>query len=82
VVGGADGKSASSYPGFDASKDYFYGNELRHIVLETGRATGRTLPNGKPEILRTRSPRTWPTAAAPTCRPTAPTSTPSSATGR
>lgn len=52
VVGSADGKSASSYPGFDAGKDYFYGNELRNIVLETGRATGRTLPNGKPEILR------------------------------
>ncbi|MDR7331871.1 TonB-dependent receptor domain-containing protein [Roseateles asaccharophilus] len=52
VVGGADGKSVSSYPGFDASKDYFYGNELRRIVLETGRATGRTLPNGRPEILR------------------------------
>ena len=52
VVGSPDGKSASSYPGFDALKDYFYGNELRHIVLETGRATGRTLPNGKPEILR------------------------------
>lgn len=52
VVGSADGKSASSYPGFDASKDYFYGNELRNIVLETGRASGRTLPNGKPEILR------------------------------
>lgn len=52
VVGGSDGKSVSSYPGFNASKDYFYGNELRNIVLETGRATGRTLPNGKPEILR------------------------------
>jgi outer membrane receptor protein involved in Fe transport len=52
VVGSADGKSVSSYPGFDASKDYFYGNELRNIVLETGRATGRTLANGKPEILR------------------------------
>ncbi len=52
VVGSADGKSASSYPGFDASKDYFYGNELRSIVLETGRASGRTLPNGRPEILR------------------------------
>jgi iron complex outermembrane recepter protein len=52
VVGGADGKSVSSYPGFNASKDYFYGNELRHIVLESGRATGRTLPNGRPEILR------------------------------
>lgn len=52
VVGSADGKSVSSYPGFDASKDYFYGNELRSIVLETGRATGRTLANGKPEILR------------------------------
>ena len=52
VVGGSDGNSVSSYPGFNASKDYFYGNELRPIVLETGRATGRTLPNGKPEILR------------------------------
>ncbi|KQV88322.1 TonB-dependent receptor [Pelomonas sp. Root1237] len=52
VVGSTDGKSASSYPGFDALKDYFYGNELRNIVLETGRATGRTLPNGKPEIQR------------------------------
>ncbi|KQV50665.1 hypothetical protein ASC95_15025 [Pelomonas sp. Root1217] len=52
VVGSSDGKSASSYPGFDALKDYFYGNELRNIVLETGRATGRTLPNGKPEIQR------------------------------
>ncbi|HEY1394289.1 MAG TPA: TonB-dependent receptor, partial [Methylibium sp.] len=52
VVGGADGKSVSSYPGFNALYDYFYGNELRNIVLETGRATGRTLPNGKPEILR------------------------------
>lgn len=52
VVGGADGKSVSSYPGFDALKDYFYGNELRSIVLETGRATGRTLPSGRPEILR------------------------------
>jgi outer membrane receptor protein involved in Fe transport len=52
VVGAADGKSASSYPGFNALKDYFYGNELRNIVLETGRATGRLLPNGKPEILR------------------------------
>lgn len=52
VVGGADGKSVSSYPGFDALTDYFYGNELRNIVLETGRATGRTLPNGRPEILR------------------------------
>ncbi len=52
VVGGADGKSVSSYPGLDASKDYFYGNELRSMVLETGRATGRTLPNGQPEILR------------------------------
>lgn len=52
VVGGADGKSVSSYPGFNALKDYFYGNELRSIVLETGRATGRILPNGKPEIQR------------------------------
>lgn len=52
VVGGADGKSVSSYPGFNASKDYFYGNELRRIVLETGRATGRTLPGGRPEIQR------------------------------
>ncbi|KQW45575.1 MULTISPECIES: TonB-dependent receptor [unclassified Roseateles] len=52
VVGGSDGKSVSSYPGFNALKDYFYGNELRSIVLETGRATGRTLPNGRPEIQR------------------------------
>ncbi|MGQ3051893.1 MAG: TonB-dependent receptor [Roseateles sp.] len=52
VVGGADGKSVSSYPGFNALKDYFYGNELRAVVLETGRATGRTLPNGRPEIQR------------------------------
>lgn len=48
VVGSADGKGVSSYPGFDASTAYFYGNELRNIVLETGRATGRTLPNGQP----------------------------------
>lgn len=51
VVGGSDGKSVSSYPGFNASKDYFYGNELRNLVLETGRATGRIV-NGRPEILR------------------------------
>ncbi len=43
VVGGADGKSVSSYPGFNASKDYFYGNELRNIVLETGRLVGNTV---------------------------------------
>jgi outer membrane receptor protein involved in Fe transport len=52
VVGGADGSSVSSYPGFNALRDYFYGNELRNITLESGRATGRTLPGGAPEIER------------------------------
>jgi iron complex outermembrane recepter protein len=52
VVGSSDGNSVSSYPGFNALRDYFYGNELRNIVLESGRATGRTLAGGKPEIQR------------------------------
>jgi iron complex outermembrane recepter protein len=52
VVGSVDGKSVSSYPGFDALRDYFYGSELRNITLESGRATGRTLSNGAPEIAR------------------------------
>lgn len=52
VLGGADGKSVSSYPGFNALRDYFYGNELRSIVLESGRATGARLANGSPEIAR------------------------------
>jgi iron complex outermembrane receptor protein len=52
VVGSADGKSVSSFPGFDASRAYFYGNELRHVTLEGGRATGRLRADGTPEIAR------------------------------
>lgn len=52
VVGSADGKSVSSFPGFDALTDYYYGNELRHVTLEGGRATGRLRADGSPEIQR------------------------------
>lgn len=46
-----NGSSVSSYPGFDALRDYFYSNEMRHIVLETGRQVGTTA-GGAPIIQR------------------------------
>ncbi|NRF72134.1 TonB-dependent receptor [Aquincola sp. S2] len=52
VVGSNDGKSVSSFPGFDALTAYYYGNELRHVTLEGGRATGRQRADGTPEIAR------------------------------
>jgi iron complex outermembrane recepter protein len=52
VVSSADGKNVSSFPGFNALTGYYYGNELRHVTLEGGRATGRTRADGTPEIER------------------------------
>jgi len=52
VVGNPDGKSVTSFPGFDALTSYFYGNELRHVSLEGGRATGQLRADGTPEIAR------------------------------
>jgi outer membrane receptor protein involved in Fe transport len=40
-----NGDSVSSYPGFDALRSYFYSNEMRNIVLETGRRVGGTDAN-------------------------------------
>jgi iron complex outermembrane receptor protein len=57
VVGSADGKSVSSYPGFNALTGYYYGNELRHVTLEGGRATGRMRADGTPEIERENTTR-------------------------
>ncbi|MEW6704491.1 MAG: TonB-dependent receptor [Pseudomonadota bacterium] len=34
------GRSYSAFPGFDPLRASFYGNEMRHIVLETGRVVG------------------------------------------
>ncbi|MED5620738.1 TonB-dependent receptor [Ideonella sp. BN130291] len=51
VVQSPDGSSASSYPGFDALRGYFYSNEMRNLVLETGRQVG-TDANGNPIIQR------------------------------
>ncbi|HEV8690561.1 MAG TPA: TonB-dependent receptor plug domain-containing protein, partial [Ideonella sp.] len=51
VVGSADGKSVSSFPGFDAGTAYFYGNELRNLSLEAGRQVGIDA-SGKPIIQR------------------------------
>jgi len=50
VVSSADGKSVTAYPGFDPLRATFFGNELRHIVLETGRSTA--LPGGGVSIQR------------------------------
>jgi len=36
----AGGRSYSAFPGFDPLRASFYGNEMRHIVLETGRVVG------------------------------------------
>lgn len=46
-----NGNSISSYPGFDALTSYFYSNEMRNLVLETGRQVG-TDAGGNPIIQR------------------------------
>jgi outer membrane receptor protein involved in Fe transport len=51
VVQSEDGSSASGYPGFDPLRAYFYSNEMRNLVLETGRQVG-TDANGDPIIQR------------------------------
>jgi outer membrane receptor protein involved in Fe transport len=50
VVGNSD-NSVTSYPGFPALTSYFYSNEMRNLVLETGRQTGVDA-NGHPIIQR------------------------------
>jgi outer membrane receptor protein involved in Fe transport len=46
-----NGTSVSSYPGFPALTSYFYSNEMRNLVLETGRKVG-TDGSGNPVIQR------------------------------
>jgi len=43
VVSSADGKSVTGFPGFDPLRAYYYGNELRNMVLESGRCEGEVV---------------------------------------